>query len=277
MCYYSCTKRKSVTRVTGYRIRERRDLPGTQKYCERVAREGPPKEKRQATSSPYTRWRGLLPSRDVMTPTASTPAQTRLNAHGRRPAHGSTRAPFYVARQGRCSAHRSAVLPSVFDGDVSPHDKSSANLLFSTRRKKFLGRLRRICSLPKSSFLFAVVVLHTLVPCMDLVKGEFVPENIRQLRTANFGCVGECGTMLFGYGDEEFCYNPDNNSPWESGTGSPCINANNNVASGQGSGTYGTIGSWNTEKVTSMSYMFFMPSLSIRELLTGMCQEDSTK
>ena len=148
------------------------------------------------------------------------------------------------------------------------HRDKSSKLV--ARRKKFLGRLRRICSLPKSSFLFAVVVLHTLVPCMDLVKGEFVPENIRQLRTANFGCVGECGTMLFGYGDEEFCYNPDNNSPWESGTGNPCINAITTLPVAKVLART-AIGSWNTDDFDVVHV--FHASLSIRELLTGMCQE----
>ena len=65
-----------------------------------------------------------------------------------------------------------------------------------------------------------------------------------------FGCVGACGASLTTYGGMTYCpYNT--NGPWKSGTG-VCVNADTDVPSGQGTGKYGAIGSWDVSAVESL-------------------------
>ena len=70
-----------------------------------------------------------------------------------------------------------------------------------------------------------------------------------------FGCVGACGQALTGAVHTNCPMGA--NGPWESGTGVVCVNANNDVPNGQGTGKYGEIGSWNVSSVESMSHMFY--------------------
>ena len=71
-----------------------------------------------------------------------------------------------------------------------------------------------------------------------------------------FGCVGSCWTSqlrtsISGY---TFC----TGGAWISGTGNPCNNADTGVPNGQGTGTYGTMGSWDVSKVDNMAYCKFL-------------------
>jgi hypothetical protein len=90
------------------------------------------------------------------------------------------------------------------------------------------------------------------------VEAEFAPRNREELQGDGgaekgvFGCVGECGQSLTGYGQgNTYCYLWAN-GPWESGNG-VCANADSNVPSGQGTGKYGAIESWDVSRVQSMN------------------------
>ena len=65
-----------------------------------------------------------------------------------------------------------------------------------------------------------------------------------------YGCVGACGRSLSTDEGVTYCYNPG--SAWHSGTG-VCVNANTDVPSGQGTGKYGAIGSWDVSAVKSLA------------------------
>ena len=65
-----------------------------------------------------------------------------------------------------------------------------------------------------------------------------------------FGCVGSCGRSLSVFNSYTYCASGD----WTSGTGNPCNNANTGVPNGQGTGTYGTMGSWDVSKVDNMGW-----------------------
>ena len=73
-----------------------------------------------------------------------------------------------------------------------------------------------------------------------------------------FGCVGSCGGSLSRSGDSTYC--TSSGGSWRDGSGNPCINADSSVPSGQGTGTYGTMGSWDVSKVDNMRYSKFVPS-----------------
>jgi hypothetical protein len=67
-----------------------------------------------------------------------------------------------------------------------------------------------------------------------------------------FGCVGSCGQSPL---RESSGYNYCSTGDWRySGTGNPCNNANTDVPNGQGTGTYGTMGSWDVSKVDNMRW-----------------------
>ena len=66
-----------------------------------------------------------------------------------------------------------------------------------------------------------------------------------------FGCVGACGESLQSSGDTTFC--SSSAGSWRTGTG-VCVNADTDVPSGQGTGKYGAIGSWDVSAVESLAY-----------------------
>ena len=114
---------------------------------------------------------------------------------------------------------------------------------------------------PGLSVLRTIMLLA--VPLAEMRKmlrvgAVFTPTNRAELQGDGsvggggvFGCVGACGRSLSGSGEGTYCiWSAD--GPWESGTGSVCVNANNNVPSGQGNGKYGTIASWSVGAVTNM-------------------------
>ena len=88
------------------------------------------------------------------------------------------------------------------------------------------------------------------------VEAEFAPRNREELQGDGgaekgvFGCVGECGQGLSSGPGNEYCRG-DANGPWESGDG-VCANADSDVPSGQGTGKYGAIESWDVSRVQSM-------------------------
>ena len=91
------------------------------------------------------------------------------------------------------------------------------------------------------------------VPCAD---AAFTPNSRSELQGNGgstlgvFGCVGSCGGSLDDNG-YTYCFF-SRNGPWEDGTGNPCTNANTDVPSGQGTGKYGIIGSWDVSKINDM-------------------------
>ena len=111
--------------------------------------------------------------------------------------------------------------------------------------------------------LLAIAVLFLAgavipVPCAD---AAFTPSSRLELQGNGggtlgvFGCVGSCGGSLtvagIGMDPGNFC-RWDRDGPWETGTGNPCTNADTDVPSGQGTGKYGTIGSWDVSKINNM-------------------------
>jgi len=76
-----------------------------------------------------------------------------------------------------------------------------------------------------------------------------------------FGCVGACGSASLSTSlGVTYCHG-SNDGPWESGTG-VCMNADTDVPSGQGTGKYGAIGSWDVSAVESLQFgawnLFFL-------------------
>jgi hypothetical protein len=115
----------------------------------------------------------------------------------------------------------------------------------------------------RKNHVFALRALFLVLPLAAVwgtlaVEAAFTPRTRAELQgdgTAGgggvFGCVGECGQSL----KESSCYaycNWDADGPWESGDGTPCVNADSDVPSGQGDGKYGAIGSWIVSKITNM-------------------------
>lgn len=74
-----------------------------------------------------------------------------------------------------------------------------------------------------------------------------------------FGCVGSCGRSLSS--SDGFTYCGTSGYHWESGSGNPCNNANSAVPSNQGTGTYGTMESWNVSRVDNMAWSKFVRSI----------------
>ena len=66
-----------------------------------------------------------------------------------------------------------------------------------------------------------------------------------------FGCVGACGASLTTYWGVTYC--SSSAGSWRTGTG-VCVNADTDVPSGQGTGKYGAIGSWDVSAVESLRY-----------------------
>ena len=91
------------------------------------------------------------------------------------------------------------------------------------------------------------------------VEAVFAPRNRAELQGDGgaelgvFGCVGACGEGLKDAGISYWYCSSSANGPWESGNGT-CVNADENVPDGQGTGKYGAIGTWDVSKVTDMSY-----------------------
>ena len=86
-------------------------------------------------------------------------------------------------------------------------------------------------------------------------EGAFAPKNRAELQDGAFHCIGECasgGTAAYEHPDSpetRFC--PDIDADWNKGTGI-CKTASDPIPSGQGSGTYGAIQSWDVSRVNNM-------------------------
>ena len=119
-------------------------------------------------------------------------------------------------------------------------------------------KARKQCT--ATSLLLGIVAVSlagimVLVPCAD---AAFTPNSRFKLQGDGgstlgvFGCVGSCGGSLStsptGY---TYCSSSGN---WRSGAGNPCTNADTDVPSGQGTGKYETIGSWDVSKINNMGY-----------------------
>ena len=74
-----------------------------------------------------------------------------------------------------------------------------------------------------------------------------------------FGCIGTCGGPLKTYNGNTYCDTGGCcSSNWGHNTGNPCHNADTDVPSGQGTGKYGMIGSWDVSKVDNMAHSKFV-------------------
>ena len=88
------------------------------------------------------------------------------------------------------------------------------------------------------------------------VEAEFAPRSRGELQGDGgaekgvFGCVGACGEGLSGSGGDTYCSTAA--YAWGSGDG-VCANADRDVPSGQGTGKYGAIESWDVSRVQSMN------------------------
>ena len=65
-----------------------------------------------------------------------------------------------------------------------------------------------------------------------------------------FGCVGACGASLATFEGVTYC--KSSAGSWRTGTG-VCVNADTDVPSGQGTGKYGAIGSWDVSAVENLA------------------------
>ena len=109
--------------------------------------------------------------------------------------------------------------------------------------------------------LVALAVASTDGRISIFADAAFAPRNRNELQGDGggslgvFGCVGSCGSSPLptssGY---TYC----NNGAWTSGTGNSCNNAATGVPNGQGTGTYGTMGSWDVSKVDNMGWSKFI-------------------
>eukprot|EP00946_MAST-07B_sp_MAST-7B-sp1_P002443 g2443.t1 len=93
-----------------------------------------------------------------------------------------------------------------------------------------------------------------------VAEAAFAPRSRAELMPSSgtggvFGCVGACGQSLSVWGSYTYC-SPYANGPWESGNG-VCANADSDVPSGQGTGKYGAIGSWDVSAVGSLAHAFY--------------------
>lgn len=105
------------------------------------------------------------------------------------------------------------------------------------------------------ALLVEMIIVFMCVPCAD---AAFTPNNRSELQGDGkstlgvFGCVGSCAADIHMHtSGSTYCFP---HGPWSEGSGNPCTNANTNVPSGQGTGTYGKIGSWNVSKTNDMEY-----------------------
>ena len=111
------------------------------------------------------------------------------------------------------------------------------------------------------------------------VGAEFAPRNREELQGDGgaekgvFGCVGACGQGLTAYQGYTYC-SSSADGPWKSGNG-VCANADIDVPSGQGTGKYGAIESWDVSRVQSMRMSECVCDVSfeesIRVALRGGC------
>ena len=117
--------------------------------------------------------------------------------------------------------------------------------------------LRKQCttvSLILATAVSSLVGIMMPVPCAD---AAFTPSSRSELQGDGgstlgvFGCVGSCGGSLSTSWDG-YTYCSSARGNWRSGTGNPCTNADTDVPSGQGTGKYETIGSWDVSKVNHM-------------------------
>ena len=106
--------------------------------------------------------------------------------------------------------------------------------------------------------LIALAVASTDRRMMISADAAFAPTSRTELQGDGgntlgvFGCVGSCGTSPLPIAHGVYTYCRDGG--WSSGTGNPCNNANTGVPNGQGTGTYGTMGSWDVSKVDNMRW-----------------------
>jgi hypothetical protein len=128
------------------------------------------------------------------------------------------------------------------------------------------GEWARASRKPCLSASRGLLVATALMMRLCHMDAAFTPRNRAELQgdgqsTAGvFGCVGSCGqSFLSGSGEYTHC-SSSANGPWESGSGSPCNNADVLVPVGQGSGTYGALGDWDVSSVQDMSGSKCSPS-----------------
>jgi surface protein len=99
----------------------------------------------------------------------------------------------------------------------------------------------------------------TLLAAHGLVDAVFAPGTRAELKKIAFEFLGNCGQDLFNfYGkpDVQFCLYE--NGPWASGTGIyKYAQYNIPVPTGQGTGTFGVIGSWHVSRVSNMESVFY--------------------
>ena len=121
--------------------------------------------------------------------------------------------------------------------------------------------------------LIALAVASTDGRMMIFADAAFAPTSRTELQGNGgsilgvFGCIGSCGQSplptLSTSDDYTFCddggwtSDDGDDGGWTSGTGNPCNNADTGVPNGQGTGTYGTMGSWDVSKVDNMGYCKF--------------------
>ena len=101
-----------------------------------------------------------------------------------------------------------------------------------------------------------------------VAEAAFAPRSRAELVPSSgeggvFGCVGACGASLNTYQGVTYC--SSSAGSWRTGTG-VCVNADTDVPSGQGTGKYGAIGSWDVSAVESLRtgawdfFLFFLLS-----------------
>ena len=126
------------------------------------------------------------------------------------------------------------------------------------RTRRAGGCARRIMQQQEKKGLFLWGLLGI---CMaiggtgQVAEAAFAPRSRAELMPSSgtggvFGCVGACGQNLYSVMSYTLCHS-DANGPWESGNG-VCANADSDVPSGQGTGKYGAIGSWDVSAVGSL-------------------------
>ena len=104
--------------------------------------------------------------------------------------------------------------------------------------------------------LIALALASTGGRMMIFADAAFAPSSRAELQGDGvstlgvFGCVGSCALITF----KGYTYCDSRSGAWASGTGDPCNNADTGVPNGQGTGTYGTMGSWDVSKVDNMAF-----------------------
>ena len=119
------------------------------------------------------------------------------------------------------------------------------------------GRHKRSSSLYicRMLLLISLAISWTDLRVMMFADAVFAPRTRTELQGDGgsalgvFGCVGSCMGSLSTVNGFTYC---GDGGSWRSGSGNPCNNANSGVPSGQGTGTYGSMGSWDVSRVDSM-------------------------